>query len=129
MAALQSFAGMLREARLSKGLTFREVAQFVGISPGNISEIENGRRLPPKDEHILTKFAKLLGLDREALISSAQITRKVKTDDTIGNVLACDPELALSFYRMVEDGDGETVRDALRKAMEIMDGNKEGRRE
>ncbi|WP_298030358.1 helix-turn-helix transcriptional regulator [uncultured Desulfovibrio sp.] len=125
MAALQNCAEMLRKARLAKGLTFREVAQFVGISPGNVSEIENGRRLPPKDENILGKFAKLLGIDRDALVRSAQITRKAKTDDTIGNVLAEDPELALSFYRMVEDKDSETVRDALRKAVEMMAHNKE----
>lgn len=125
MAALQNCAEMLRKARLAKGLTFREVAQFVGISPGNVSEIENGRRLPPKDENILGKFAKLLGIDRDALVRSAQITRKAKTDDTIGNVLAEDPELALSFYRMVEDKDSETVRDALRRAVEMMNHNKE----
>lgn len=125
MAALQNCAEMLRKARLAKGLTFREVAQFVGISPGNVSEIENGRRLPPKDENILGKFAKLLGIDRNTLVRSAQITRKAKTDDTIGNVLAEDPELALSFYRMVEDKDSETVRDALRRAVEMMNHNKE----
>lgn len=125
MAALQNCAEMLRKARLAKGLTFREVAQFVGISPGNVSEIENGRRLPPKDENILGKFAKLLGIDRDALVRSAQITRKAKTDDTIGNVLAEDPELALSFYLMVEDKDSETVRDALRRAVEMMNHNKE----
>ena len=125
MAALQNCAEMLRKARLAKGLTFREVAQFVGISPGNVSEIENGRRLPPKDENILGKFAKLLGIDSDALVRSAQITRKAKTDDTIGNVLAEDPELALSFYRMVEDKDSETVRDALRRAVEMMNHNKE----
>ncbi len=125
MAALQNCAEMLRKARLAKGLTFREVAQFVGISPGNVSEIENGRRLPPKDESILSKFAKLLGLNRDELIVSAQITRKAKTDDTIGNVLAGDPELALSFYRMVEDKDDATVLDALRIAVEMVNGNKD----
>ena len=73
----------------------------------------------------MEKFAKLLGLNRDELIVSAQITRKAKTDDTIGNVLAGDPELALSFYRMVEDKDDATVLDALRIAVEMVNGNKD----
>ena len=123
MAALQGFVDMLRNARLAKGLTFREVAHFVGLSPGNVSEIENGRRLPPKDEAVLEKFAKLLDLNREELIHSAQITRKIRTDDTLGNVLAGDPELALNFYRMVENKDDEKVREALRKAVSFINNN------
>ena len=41
------------------------------------------------------------------------------------DVLAGDPELALSFYRMVEDKDDATVLDALRIAVEMVNGNKD----
>ena len=120
MAMTQSFPEMVRNARLAKELTFRDVARFVGISAGCISEIERGRRLPPKDEKTLARFAKLLGLNRDDVVQSASLTRKARTDNTLGQVLAQDPDLALAFFRMVENGDNDSIKEALRKAVEIV---------
>lgn len=120
-----SFAEMLRQARIAKEFTLREVASFTGLSAGNISEMESGRRLPPKDENILFKLAKLLGINRDELCEKAKITRKFKSEGVLEDVLLGDPELALNFYRVVEDRTGDDVRKALRHALQFLNDNKD----
>ena len=44
------FGIKLREWRLAMGYTFRLLSQNVGIKPGVLSEIENGRREPTEEE-------------------------------------------------------------------------------
>lgn len=44
------FADRLRAWRLYKGLTHRELAVKLGLSPGTLSEIENGRREPTEEQ-------------------------------------------------------------------------------
>jgi transcriptional regulator with XRE-family HTH domain len=41
------FSRFLKEKRLARGITVREMAELAGVSPGYYSDIESGRRNPP----------------------------------------------------------------------------------
>lgn len=57
---------IIRQARLAAGLTLEDVASQVGVTPGALSHIESGRRLPyPQNA---ARIAEVLGLPAEELL-------------------------------------------------------------
>lgn len=57
---------MIRQARLQAGLTLEDVASQVGVTPGALSHIEGGRRLPyPQNA---ARIAEVLGLSAEEIL-------------------------------------------------------------
>lgn len=56
-----NFGKYLQILRHSKGVTVRQLSNMIFISASHISNIENGRRRPPKDD-ILKSMSKALGL-------------------------------------------------------------------
>jgi transcriptional regulator with XRE-family HTH domain len=58
---LRAFGDYLRRARLAKRLGLRACAEQVGLAPGHLSNIENGRVGAPADE-VLVKLAEVLEL-------------------------------------------------------------------
>lgn len=59
-----SFGDFLRKKRKEKGFTVIEFARMLKTQPSHLTEIENGRRLPP-DNDILYRLADTLELDEE----------------------------------------------------------------
>ena len=66
-----SLAKIMTEARKSKGLKLREVAQFTKLKVANISAIENGRIPRPKME-TLYKLIVFYGIDFDKTCIAAQ---------------------------------------------------------
>lgn len=64
------FGKHLRRLRESRGYSIRQLSMRSGVSFGQISKIENGRRGVPKPETI-EKLAKGLGVDYDYLMSLA----------------------------------------------------------
>jgi transcriptional regulator with XRE-family HTH domain len=59
---------MIRRARVAAGLTLEDVATRVGVTPGALSHIESGRRLPyPQNA---ARIAEVLSLDAEEILSA-----------------------------------------------------------
>lgn len=59
---------IIRQARLAAGLTLEDVATRVGVTPGALSHIESGRRLPyPQNA---ARIAEVLGLPAEEILSA-----------------------------------------------------------
>lgn len=106
------FGEVLAKYRREKKLTVRKLAEMIGLSPSQISEIETGRRLPPKKEEILRKMAFVLGIDADNFIKSAQEER-IKKDSFLFRKL--DSDLAWGFYRAVDNADQESLGEELRK--------------
>ena len=50
---MSSFGGKLKELRNQRRVSLRTLAKELDISPTFLSDIENGRRLPPNSEKIL----------------------------------------------------------------------------
>ena len=59
---MDEFGPLLRELRLAANLGLRRFAELIGVKPSNLSDIENGRRLPPSDPAKLGEIAEALGL-------------------------------------------------------------------
>ena len=62
---------LLKNARISNGLTLQRVADYIGISTPYLSDLENGKALRPKIE-ILQKCAEYLGIEADDLIIAAE---------------------------------------------------------
>ena len=61
-----NIAGRLKEGRLAKGLTQKEVANIIGSNQQNITSYEKGRSHPPLD--VLKTFIELYELDPYVLL-------------------------------------------------------------
>jgi transcriptional regulator with XRE-family HTH domain len=60
------FGMWLREQRLKRGLTQKQLAEMVGTTDNHISDIENGIRKMSPERY--PQFAKILGVPREEFI-------------------------------------------------------------
>jgi transcriptional regulator with XRE-family HTH domain len=71
----RTFLQMLEEGRRAKGITLRKLGQLVDLSPSFLSDMENGRRNPPKDEGKINDIALVLGLNSKKFLEAAKIER------------------------------------------------------
>ncbi|NOZ64746.1 MAG: helix-turn-helix transcriptional regulator [Caldiserica bacterium] len=58
----------MKDFRLKKGLTLRELAREIGISPAYLNQIENGVKVP--SFKTLKKLAEYYGLNMQSLVVS-----------------------------------------------------------
>lgn len=63
------FGKYLSSLRESKGLSLRKLSELTGISPSNISTVENGKSRVKRD--FVTKCALALGVEKDSLLLSA----------------------------------------------------------
>lgn len=69
----------LKELRLSKNLTLRELAKLVDMDFTYLSKIENDRTDRPPSEELLGKLADKLGVDRDELMGlSGELPKDVR---------------------------------------------------
>lgn len=115
------FGKMIEEARKQKKLTLRKLGQLVGLAPSFLSEIENGKRLPPKDENKINDLAIVLSVDADNLLRAAREDR-VKLKPKLFERL--DHDLAWGLCRESEDVSDDTLQKAFAKALEIIRGEK-----
>jgi HTH-type transcriptional regulator, competence development regulator len=47
-----SFGTLVRQERLAKGLTLRDMAKMIGVSPAYLSKIERGEFPPPAEDKV-----------------------------------------------------------------------------
>jgi len=73
------FKQILSSRRKYNKLTLRKLSQLTGISVSYLSEIENGVKLPPKNESKIKQIAKALQYDHKKLMDLAQKERIRKT--------------------------------------------------
>ncbi|MFW5489426.1 MAG: helix-turn-helix domain-containing protein [Desulfovibrio sp.] len=118
------FGEIVGKARRNKGLTLKKLSQFVGIGPSILSEIEHGRRLPPKDTNKLKDLAIILGLDQTKMLDSAKIERQATKPKLFDRLYAINPEAALGLCRAQDEPTDEDFLNALIKALELL--GKEG---
>lgn len=103
-----SFAATIRDARRSKGLTLRSLAQKVGIDFTYLSKLENKRDDAPSEETI-RRLAAELDLDAEDLLARAG-----KVSTAIRDLAASDREFA-TFLRRLPDLQPDERRDLYRR--------------
>jgi len=59
---LEKFGNLLKNLRITRGLTLREACRLAGYDPSNWSKIERGILSPPSNEKDLKNWAKILGI-------------------------------------------------------------------
>lgn len=116
------FGELINSKRRTKRLTLRQVSQLVGISPGFLSEIENGIKLPPKHSETIERLSLVLDIPYERLQGMADSDRAVgKAAGFFSSIFGNNNELAYALYRATEDQPEEKLedlRERLKKAIE-----------
>lgn len=97
---------------MDTGLSLREFAGRVGISPGYLSDLENEKVAPPS-ETVILDMAKALGVDKTELLKAAE-----KVDPEVTEYVAQEPRAA-NFLRMAKEknfdnGDWEKLSEIAR---------------
>lgn len=94
---MANFGKALKEARIAKKVTLREVGEYIGKSIGYIADIEHGRKRPP-DLETVSKIENFLGIKDGFLVNLArEIRNRVSLD--FSRKLKMDPKLSTILLR------------------------------
>lgn len=84
---LKTFGEKLKNLRIGRDLTLREMCELVNYDPSNWSKIERGRLSPPSDSVVLSKWARALGLSDKTgiqnFIDQAQVAQGIIPEDIL----------------------------------------------
>ena len=114
------FGDLIAQARKAKRITLRDLGLMLGVSPGYISEIEHGKRLPPAKDDLLRKFSKKLGLELNELEESARLERSTRSPGFLEKALGTNRELAMNLYRAGENATEDAWKKAIEKAIKVL---------
>jgi transcriptional regulator with XRE-family HTH domain len=101
--ATNKFGTRLREIRKGTGMSQREVASKVKIDFTYLSKIESGTMSPPS-EKVITKLAKVLGADKDELITLAgkvpsDLSKILKDKEVVQILRSGDREKLARFFK------------------------------
>jgi len=109
----QTLGEIIREARLAKEKSLREVSKLLEITPSYMSDIENDRRVP--SEEVLRNITNLLGLDFDHLMALAG-----RFGDNADRYMKKQPVAGVLFRRISENNlQEDELRELLRRAEEL----------
>lgn len=91
------FGQVFKNARKHAKKTLREAAEHVGLTIGNISDIEHSRRRPPREE-VLIRLEELYGTAKDYLVNTA--VEEWKMPDEAVSIYSKRPELTMSLLRV-----------------------------
>lgn len=107
----QTLGEIIRDARLAKEQSLREVSKLLSITPSYMSDIENDRRVPSED--VLQSITKLLGLDFDHVMALAG-----RFGENADRYMKKQPVAGVLFRRISENNLPE---EALRKLLSQVD--------
>lgn len=107
----KSLGDVVREGRVNAGISLRELARRLDVTPSYVSDIENDRRVP--SEEVLGKIALELNLDRADLLARAG---RLQSD--ADRYMRETPAATTLFRRITEERFDEAK---IRKVMERVD--------
>ena len=65
-----NYGSMIKDLRIQNGLTQNQVAEFLGVTPGYISNVENNRTA--MSLRILMYYARLMGCSLDSLVGELE---------------------------------------------------------
>lgn len=113
-----SFGDALREARVAKGITYREIAEYIKKPISYVSDIEHNRKLPP-DLETVRKIEEFLGIRDRYLSEIASMVRR-KAPANLAQRIRARPVLSEVLLRADNLSD-----EGIKKMLSEME-NKEG---
>ncbi len=69
---METFGEVIRNYRVQKEMTLRELSERVGVSPSFISMMENNKNLGTASEETICKMASVLGINELKLLNLAE---------------------------------------------------------
>lgn len=112
------FGELIEHARHDKRITLRKLGQWVGLQPSVISEMEHGRRKPPKEEGIIIDLAKILGINEDTLLEAARFERRTKPAALAQRLQAINPNLAWGLNRIAENASDKELETVFSELLE-----------
>jgi len=108
----ESFGKMLRSLRLKAGYGLREAAALIEKSPGYLSDVEQDR-VPPPREQVIVRMAEVLNIERDILLQAA---RKVDPEitDYVSQQLPAADFLRMARDEEFDDEDWERLKELAR---------------
>jgi len=100
---MDSFGEAFRKARVSKRATLREIAEHIGKSIGYLSDVEHGRKRPPKLD-LVTEIEDFLEVEDGKLLKLAAKGRK-KIPKEVTHRFRTAPRLSEALLRADLDFD------------------------
>jgi len=118
---LKFFGKLLKELRIKKELSLREVCKLVGYDSSNWSKIERGMISPPSDKKVLMSWAKALGFlknsqDIQKFVDSAQIAQGIIPQDILSQNNAVD--YLPAFFRTMRNA--KPTREEIDRLIELI---------
>jgi len=100
---LSSFGGRIRRLRMDHGITLRDFARRLGVSPTYISQIEQGNFKPPA-ESVVVSMARILGQDSDELLALAG-----RVADDLDDIIRGQPKELATFLRKAKGLNAEDI--------------------
>jgi len=117
---LKKFGMTLRDLRIKKGLSLREVCKLTNYDSSNWSKVERGRISPSSDTKTLQRWAHVLGLkDKQKIqefIDEAKIAQGIIPDDVLSNKKAAS--FLPAFFRTIRNK--KPTKEELDQLIEII---------
>lgn len=107
------FGPYIRQLRTAKGLTLREFARQLEVSPTYISQIEQGNFGPPAEERVVV-MAQILGQQPDELLALAG-----RVADDLPEIIRQEPRAMASFLRTAKGLSSEEIDRLVKQAEKI----------
>ena len=92
MSTLEEFAALFKNERRIARRTLRELAEAAGKSIGYLSDVEQGRKLPPSPA-VVTKIEKELGIQDGRLVKLAEEVRRLRPTELMKMISNSSPAM------------------------------------
>ena len=108
-----NFGQFVRQLRTAKGITLREFARRLGVSPTYISQIEQGNFSPPAEDRVV-HMAQILGQDADELLALGG-----RVADDLPEIIREQPRALASFLRTAKGLSAEDIQRLAQQAERI----------
>ena len=98
MSDIETIGQRIKQERLRRSMTQRELAALIGVGVPHVSKVEAGRENP--SDELLAQIARTFECDLDELMLLA---RRVPAD--LLDKLAADPNKHLAYFRALSDDD------------------------
>ena len=110
----KTFGGRIREGRVAKGLTLRELARRIDKAPSYLNDIEYNRRVP--SETVVRHLCEQIDLDVDVMLAAAG--RVLGEDDE--EYVKSEPTAGVLFRRVAKEQlDESALQDLLARVEQL----------
>lgn len=123
MQTLREFATLLKSERRKARRTLREIANATGKSIGYMSDVEQGRKLPPPSSVVL-KIEKELGIVDGRLSLLAEEVRRLRPTELVNLIKNSRPAMTQMVGELLMRADGlsdEDLEELRKTAAELQE--------